>query len=212
MTDPIQSELGKLTPQGPDRPENTTPLAEAARSVALSEPERRHPLGSGPRVIRGGSWPSIARPSSAASQSPKHSGFQRTVSAIRTVLPAVQKLLPLLDGNVASVVANLLAPRPQGSRVDVAPIEDGLARLRSQHVELHSTVEQQTAALKRLDSQLTTVKETSERTVQGQRNLSTAVETLRTKVIAFSWIGLFLLVISIVLNVVLLVRIEKIPH
>ena len=38
------------------------------------------------------------------------SGFQRTTSAIRTLLPLVQKVLPLLEGNFASVAVNQLAP------------------------------------------------------------------------------------------------------
>lgn len=212
MTDPIQSDPEKPAQQSPDQPENKTPPAEAVRSVALDEPERRLPSGSGPRVLKGGSPRSIARPSSPVSRGQEHSGFQRTVSAIRTVLPAVQKLLPLLDGNVASAVANLLVPRPPAPSVDMAAVEQGLARLRSEQVELHSVVEQQTAALKRLDSQLSTVKETSERTVREQQELSTDIEKLRTQVTVFSWIGLFLLGVSIALNVLLLVLIEKIPH
>ena len=212
MSDPIQSNLEKPLPQSPDPPEDKTMAAEPVRSVAIGEPERRYPSGSGPRVLKGSSGRSLARPSTPATRRDEHSGFQRTVSAIRTVLPALQKLLPLLDGNVASAVGNLLAPRPQASPLDTASIEYGLGRLRSEQVELHSVVEQQSAALKRLDSQLTTVKETSERTVQEQRELSAEVEKLRTKVTAFSWIGLFLLVVSIVLNVLLLVRIERVPQ
>ena len=48
----------------------------------------------------------------APAPSDESSGLQRAMNAFRMALPIVQRLLPLLDGNIGTAVANLLLPRP----------------------------------------------------------------------------------------------------
>ena len=48
----------------------------------------------------------------AASGSEQPSSLQRAVSALRLTLPFIQRLLPLLDGNIATTVSNILNPHP----------------------------------------------------------------------------------------------------
>ena len=40
------------------------------------------------------------------------SGVQRVINAVRSSLPFIQRILPLLDGNVGTVVSNFMTPAP----------------------------------------------------------------------------------------------------
>ena len=55
---------------------------------------------------------------------------QRAASLLRTVIPFVQRLLPLFDGNFGSAISNLLAPHahpqtpPPAVKVDLVPMNE----------------------------------------------------------------------------------------
>src|SRR5450631_758800 len=59
-------------------------------------------------------------------------GVQKALGAVRAALPWVQRILPLLDGNIGMAVSNMLAPHhhapqplhPAPPPVDLAPIEE----------------------------------------------------------------------------------------
>ena len=59
--------------------------------------------------------------------------MQRAMNAFRAVMPVVQRLLPLLEGNVLTAISNVLTPRPQAPppapKVDLAPLESSLTEL-----------------------------------------------------------------------------------
>jgi hypothetical protein len=56
--------------------------------------------------------PPVARfPGSTSGGEP--SGAQRAMNLFRAVMPLVQRLLPLLEGNVLTAISNVLTPRPQ---------------------------------------------------------------------------------------------------
>jgi len=149
----------------------------------------------------------IARGGSGRREGGRHpSGFERTVSAIRTVVPFVQKVLPLLDGNVAMAVANLLAPRLQGPPVDLHPVEQSVAKIRAELGELREGVTTHEAALKRIEEHVDTVKDSLERSVTKQQELGDGLERVQRRLTTLTVVGLFLLVASIGMNVVLLVR------
>jgi|HubBroStandDraft_5_1064220.scaffolds.fasta_scaffold389616_1 hypothetical protein len=130
------------------------------------------------------------------------------MGAIRTVLPLVQKVLPLLDGNVALAVANLLVPRQQGPVLDLKPIEGALTRIRAEHLELGGKIDEQGTTLKRIGDQLDLVKESTERHSQEQKEVTDDLHLLQKKVTVFAWTGLILLAVSIGVNVVLFLRVE----
>jgi hypothetical protein len=132
------------------------------------------------------------------------------MSALRTVLPLVQKVLPLLDGNVALAVANLLVPRQQGPAVDLKPIEGALTRMRTEHLELQGKLDQQGTSLKRIGDQLDLVKESTERNTLEQKEVTDNLHLLQKKVTLFAWTGLILLALSIAVNLVLFLRVEHI--
>jgi hypothetical protein len=140
------------------------------------------------------------------------SGFQRTTSVIRTLLPLVQKVLPLLEGNFASVAVNLLAPRLQGPPVDIHPIEVGLARLRAEIAELHEKNEEHDAAFKRIGQDMESVKDTLERTSFEQKQRSQELSRLGTRMTIFSVVVVLLLIASLVVDAVLLLRVQQVLH
>jgi hypothetical protein len=118
----------------------------------------------------------------------------------------MQKLLPLLDGNVASVVANLLAPRLLAPQVDMHPIEAGMARLREDLSEIHVKIGEHDVSFRRIGEQLETMKDALESAALEQKEVMLQVERVQKRVLAVSLVGLSLLVISLALDVVLLVR------
>jgi hypothetical protein len=140
------------------------------------------------------------------------SGFQRTVGAIRTVLPLVQKVLPLLDGNVALAVANLLAPRLQGPPLDLQPMETAVTRMRSELGSLREGIATHEGALKRIGEQLETVQDWLERDATGQKEIAEDLRRVQKRVTVLAVAGLIVLVASIAANVMVLVRMDRILH
>ncbi len=152
----------------------------------------------------------LRRPGQSAAK--PASGFQRTASAIRTLLPLVQKVLPLLDGNVASVAANLLAPRLQGPSVDIHPIEVELAKLRTGLADLQDKNTEHDAAFKRIGQDMELVKDALERTSFEQKEMAQEVSRLRTRMTVFSVIGVGLLIACLAIDVVMLLRVQQVLH
>lgn len=139
----------------------------------------------------------------------KPSGFQRSVGAIRMVIPIVQKVLPLLDGNIASAVANLLTPQHRVEPVNLAPLENAVVKLHGENMELRNRMQEHNTMLKRVGDQLDLVKEATERNSIGQQELMDDLNSLRKKVRGFAWAAIVLLVTSIAVNVVLFLRVQR---
>ena len=114
--------IGSPLPMGVSRRQQLSPEQGDVRRLAQAPPPGR--------ALSGG----------APAEEPSFS-VQRIMSALRSALPLVQRILPLLDGNIASAVSNLVAPHPHpqasapAPKVDLAPIEDGMAALQTQHRE-----------------------------------------------------------------------------
>ena len=139
------------------------------------------------------------------------------MNAFRIALPFVQRVLPLLDGNVATAVSNILIPQakaPAPASVDLtpilAPIQDGLADLRVQNRTLRDQVAEQNVSLKRVGDQLQQVREATDRNTLEQQELLQDLKSVGSKVNVFAFIALALLGVSVVLNVVLYLQIRHI--
>jgi len=163
-----------------------------------------------------------ALPSSTASSedpnAPK-TGLQRAISAIRSTLPLVQRLLPLIDGNFATVLSSLVLPQSAQHhpappapvvQVDLEPVERGLAEVRASHQELHNQVQEQTATIKRVEDQLEHVREATDRNTLEQQELVEDLRAVGGRISTFAIIGLVLLTISLGLNVYLLIQLQHI--
>ncbi len=145
-------------------------------------------------------------------------GFQRVAQAVRAAIPLVQKLLPLLDGNLATTVSALLAPQaaahppqPQAVvQVDLEPVERGMTELRTSHRELKTQVAEQGTTLKRVEDHLERVREATDRNTLEQQELVEDVRAVGTRVSRFIVVGVILLALSVGLNVYLLIQIQHI--
>jgi hypothetical protein len=143
------------------------------------------------------------------------SGVQRTVKILRTALPFVQRLLPLLDGNIGSALSNVLAPRPQPQTVpppetlDLTPIEDGLAELRAQQHSLRLDVAEQNTALRRVEDQLDLVREAADRNTLEQQELIEDMRAFGKKVMIVAVVALVLAVAGFAMTLVLFLRMKK---
>ena len=144
---------------------------------------------------------------SAASQD----GFslQRTLNQ---AMPLLQKMLPLIDGNLANFLANLLAPHPPAPApvVNLEPIEDNLIALKSQQRELRNQVVEQNSALKRVEDQLEMVREATDRNTLEQQELMEDLKAVGSKVNVVAGVALLLLAVSILLNVLLYLHISRV--
>ena len=143
------------------------------------------------------------------------SGVQRAVSALRAALPFVQRILPLLDGNIGTAVSNMLAPHlhappPPAPPVNLAPLEDGLAQLQTEQRELREQVVEQNSSLKRVEDQLEAVREATDRNTLEQQELMEDLKGVGTKVNVFALVALGLLAVSVVINVVLYLHILRV--
>ena len=156
-------------------------------------------------------------PSPAASDAPK-SGLHRALDAIRSTLPLVQKLLPLIDGNFATAVGALMAPHahptppppPPVVHIDMEPMERGLAEVRSSHRELRSQVLEQVTTLKRVEDHLERVKEATDRNTLEQQELVEDLRSVGSRLTIFAIVGLVLLAASLGLNIFLIFQLQHI--
>src|SRR3954466_14384171 len=105
-----------IDPLGPELPDAHGPNAPLREVGSLHHADEKPAAPNSSSQSRGkearpASPPQAIAPSKTAlarqgSRPQKPSGFGRAVGAVRAALPVVQKLLPLLEGNVAFAAAN----------------------------------------------------------------------------------------------------------
>jgi len=178
---------------------------------APAEPWRPQPVPPPPPPGRALPAP----PPDPSGQEP--TAFQRAAQVLRSAIPYVQKLLPLLDGNFATVVSNVLVPHPHTPPpppppppVDLEPLEQGLAELKVQQRDLRVQILDQNSSLKRVEDQLESVREATDRNTLEQQELIEDLKAVGSKVNLFAVIAMVLLVASILVNVVLYLRIQHV--
>jgi hypothetical protein len=148
---------------------------------------------------------------SAESSPHAANGFQRAVGALRLALPFVQRILPLLDGNIATSLSNFLTPQPPPAPpVNLTHVEDSLAELAADQRDLRDQVVEQNSSLKRVEDQLEMVREATDRNTLEQQELLEDLKAVGNKVNAFAFFALALLGISILLNVILYLHIRRV--
>jgi hypothetical protein len=146
------------------------------------------------------------------------SAIHRTIAAISAALPFVQRLLPMLDGHLASAVSSALAQSPEPPQqlepppppVDLVPLTDGIAELQTQQHELRNQVVEQNSSLKRVEDQLEMVREATDRNTLEQQELLEDLKVVGNKVNLFALIAIGLLAVSVVINVVLYLHILRV--
>ncbi len=155
----------------------------------------------------------LANPTPSASSGEAPLSLQWVANALRAVGPFVQKILPLLDGNIATAVSNVLTQHPQPHPpppVNIEPLEDSLAELQTQHRDLRNQIVEQNTSLKRVEDQLEMVREATDRNTLEQQELLEDLKSVGTKITTFAFFALALLAISILVNVILYLHIRRV--
>jgi len=204
---------------GLSNPDFGGPSAAEARPRPVGAPL---PVGGEPQSQSDGHRPAAIPPpgraltNTSAAEPPLDlsSALQRAFGALRTTLPFVQRLLPLLEGNLATTVSSVLAPHPPtpppAPPVDLEPIENSLVELHAQHRDLRNQIVDQNSSIKRVEDQLEMVREATDRNTLEQQELLEDLRAVGNKVNMFALFALGLLVVSIILNVVLYLHIQRV--
>jgi hypothetical protein len=132
--------------------------------------------------------------------------FGRTMNAIKTVLPILQRALPLLEGNVAMTVANLLAPMPFGGSTNLEPVERAIRSVHAEIEQIRSSHDEQSAILKRVDEQLSDLRDVADRLSARQLELTDEIHSLRRRLVVVAVLGLLLLTASLGVSIFLLLK------
>jgi len=216
MSEPEPVELRDRTPM--------IPRAVPAPSRAIGSPlsmgsssRQRQPSGQGSSQ-RLTPPPALTRALPAPAPAPRpiedSSGIQRVVNVVRTAIPIVQRLLPLIDGNVATAVVNLIAARPRTQlappKVDLGPLEEGLANLQAQHRGLREQMIAQDASLKRVEDRLEMVREATDRNTLEQQELLEDLKTLSGKVKTLAVVGISLLAVGFLLELMMFFHLQRV--
>lgn len=141
-------------------------------------------------------------------------GIQWALGALKQAVPFMQRLLPLIDGNIGTAFSSLTANHPHAPspapRVDLAPLETGLSELQLQHRDLRTQVVEQNSSLKRVEDQLDMVREATDRNTLEQQELIEDLKTMANKVNLVAVLLLGLLVVSVLLNLFLFLHIQRV--
>ncbi|HWG21692.1 MAG TPA: hypothetical protein VG225_14265 [Terracidiphilus sp.] len=150
---------------------------------------------------------------SAPSAMDDNSAMQRAMGVLKQALPFVQRLLPLIDGNIATAIGNLFAPRPHTPPppgVDLTPVQNQISELQEHQMELRAAVQEQTTGVKRVEDQLEMVREATDRNTLEQQELIEDLKAMGNKVNLFAVLLSALLMLSVILNVVLYMHVKRV--
>jgi len=214
MSEPESFDLSDQNPVAPQAAEPRPRVVGSPLSTGVSR-RAQYPSGEGgvKRLTPPPPGRALGSEPAAAEES---SSVQRTVSLLRAALPFVQRLLPLLDGNIASTVSNLLVPRhrpqapPPSAKLDLVPIEDGLAELQTQHQNLRDQVMEQNNSLKRVEDQLEMVREATDRNTLEQQELLEDLKAFGNKVKIVVVIALALVAVGFLMTLALFLHMQRV--
>jgi hypothetical protein len=176
----------------------TPPNSKTAPKQNHASPEQSSKANVPPAGALATQKPHLERPSA----------FTRALSAAKVVLPVVQKVLPLLEGNVATVAANLLAPNPRS--VDLEPVRSAIGKLQADQRTLRNEVADQKATLTAIEEDLSTIKEGLDRNTTEIRELAESQLNLRRRLTRLTWMIFILLALSIGFTTLVCIRLAYI--
>lgn len=187
------------------------PRQGSARPGSGPLPLEAHPTRRAPEPISRLTAPEEATPK----QTSGPSGLERAAGLLRTALPFVQKFLPMVEGPVGAVLSGVLAPRtpkatPPATAESLVPVQKGLARLAAQHQALCEQVAEQNSSLHRVEDRLQSVREATDRNTLEQQELMEDLKAVGRKVNVITVILGGLLLVSVLLNLILFLHLERV--
>lgn len=201
--DPIRIDMAGAP--GPQRPLSPPEPVDRAMGSPL-------PTGNSSRPQE--SFRNVPPPGRSLPSSEENSGVQRTLSVLGQAMPFVQKLLPLIDANVASAVINLFAARPHSAPppppIDLTPVHKQVSELQMQQSDLRSQVLEQNTSIKRVEDQLEMVREATDRNTLEQQELIEDLKAVGNKVNLFALLLFAMLIVSILLNLAMFLHIKQV--
>jgi hypothetical protein len=201
--DPARNDLTINEAHGPDSRET--------RTRAVGSPL---PTGTSRSIPEAGYRTAPPQGRSLSGGSSDDTGMQRAMGVLKQAMPFVQKLLPLIDGNFATAVANLFAPRPHmaptQAPLDLAPVHTQISELQTHTQDLRTQMQEQGSSLKRMEDQLEMVREATDRNTLEQQELIEDLKAVGNKVNLFALLLFAMLIVSLVLNVMLFLHIKQV--
>lgn len=195
----------------PQKPQPRAVGAPLSRGIQPSPPPQAPPPAL---ASPNGAKASTNGAGTAGTASGRVSGMQRAAGALRAAVPFVQRLLPLLEGNIAGAVSNILTPQqpksPAAPAESLSALEDGMAELHLQQHALNQQMAQQQMSLKKVEDRLEGVREATDRNTLEQQELIADLKSVGRKVNAVAIAALLLLVISVLLNLFFYLHIEHV--
>lgn len=203
--EPVSRPLGATLPAGP-APKSPLPPGQGL-SAGYGQGKSARPTAPPP----GRTLSTTPVPNAEAEAS---SAMQWIMGAVKQAVPFLQRLLPLVEGNIATATSNALASRPHtpppAPRIDLQPIEAGLAELQGQQRELRDQLLEHNTSLKRVEDHLDMVREATDRNTLEQQELIEDLKAMGNKVNLLALLLLALLVISVLLNLFLFLHIQRV--
>jgi hypothetical protein len=155
---------------------------------------------------------------------PFSSNIQKAISAFKVAMPFVQKLLPLLDLHAPAApkpqsAPSALVPNPAQTRAMVqepvqsahlVPIKESLNQLQLEQHELRDQITDQHASLKRVEDRLDMVRQATDRNTLEQQELMEDLKSVGIRVNIVTIVVLALLIISLLLNLILYLHIQRV--
>jgi hypothetical protein len=185
-------------------------------SVGASPRQPQPPSQGNPNRITSPSSAAPGRALTGATAPDDSSAMQKAMNAVRTVMPIVQKLLPLLDGSIGAAVAGFLTPRqhPQqqapAPKVDLVPLQEGLTELQVQHRSLREQVIEHNTSIKRVADQLEMVREATDRNTLEQQELLEDLKAFSGKVKIVAIVGMGLLAAGFILEMLMFFHLQRV--
>jgi len=195
---------------------NAAPATEATTSNKNSAP----PVigASTPPTIdmdprKGEAIPAAARALAAQPTESEASAMQRAMRALTAALPLLQRLAPILEGNILTALANVLSPMPHAppppKPVNLSSIEEGIGELKAQHRELRTQLQDHSTSMKRLSDQVELVRQATDRNTSEQQELIDELKSAGRKMNVVALVAFALLAASIAVNVYLYFQIHR---
>jgi len=172
------------------------------------------PMGRSARSPQASNGPMGGRALMQAPPREDVSTMQRVMGMLKRAGPIAQRLLPLIDGNIGTVLSSFMAQQqnalPPAPPVDLAPLDDKLTDLQLQHRDLRDQVKEQNTSIKRVEDQLEMVREATDRNTLEQQELIEDLKSVGNRVKLFGLLLFGLLILSVLFNVVLFLHIRRV--